>query len=178
MLEQAVIDAKELREAAMKTAEDELLKKYSSQIKEAVDNLLSTEEPSSLSEEEIAETENVIDELEMKALDGESNSDLEEGEMVEINLDELKEELEKSADDVVEGSMGSGLGSFGDDSSQDSSACKKLASDWDVSSHQMMREAGPHGDGAARMAMSSIADKAKASICNWSKNMAEASRRT
>ncbi|HCT54000.1 MAG TPA: hypothetical protein DF712_16245, partial [Balneola sp.] len=94
MLEQAVIDAKELREAAMKTAEDELLKKYSSQIKEAVDNLLNDEEPTALSEEELEEAEKVIDELEMKALDGESNSDLDEGEMVEINLDELKEELQ------------------------------------------------------------------------------------
>ena len=100
MLEQAVIDAKELREAAMKTAEDELLKKYSSQIKEAVEALLNEEdEEAPLSEEEIEENEKVIDELEMKVLEGESNSALEEGDLVEINLDELKEELEQSLEE-------------------------------------------------------------------------------
>jgi len=103
MLEQAVIDAKELREAAMKTAEDELLKKYSSQIKEAVEALLNEEdEEVPLSEEEIEENEKVIDELEMKALEGESNSALEEGDLVEINLDELKEELEQSLEEKKE----------------------------------------------------------------------------
>ena len=100
MLEQAVIDAKELREAAMKTAEDELLKKYSSQIKEAVEALLNEEdEEVTLSEEEIEENEKVIDELEMKVLEGESNSAIEEGDLVEINLDELKEELEQSLEE-------------------------------------------------------------------------------
>ena len=44
-----------------------------------------------------SETEDVVEELEMKALDGESNSDLEEGEMVELDLDALKEELEEAA---------------------------------------------------------------------------------
>jgi hypothetical protein len=103
MLEQAVIDAKELREAAMKTAEDELLKKYSSQIKEAVEALLNEEdEEAPLSEEEIEENEKVIDELEMKVLEGESNSALEEGDLVEINLDELKEELEQSLEEKKE----------------------------------------------------------------------------
>ena len=96
MLEQAIIDAKSLKEAAVKTAEEELLKKYSSQIKEAVENLLEQDEdPLTIGEDTNPEaTEDVVEELEMKALDGESNSELEEGEMVEINLDELKEELE------------------------------------------------------------------------------------
>jgi hypothetical protein len=98
MLEQAIIDAKSLKEAAVKTAEEELLKKYSSQIKEAVQNLLEQDEdPLTIGEDTSTETEDVVEELEMKALDGESNSDLEEGEMVELDLDALKEELEEAA---------------------------------------------------------------------------------
>lgn len=102
MLEQAVIDAKSLKEAAVKTAEDELLKKYSSQIKEAVESLLDQEDAplpidTELPEEPLEEEE-IVQKLELKALDGESNSDLEEGELVEINLDELKEELKTSRD--------------------------------------------------------------------------------
>ena len=98
MLEQAIIDAKSLKEAAVKTAEEELLKKYSSEIKEAVQNLLEQDEdPLTIGEDTSTETEDVVEELEMKALDGESNSDLEEGEMVELDLDALKEELEEAA---------------------------------------------------------------------------------
>lgn len=44
MLEQAIVDAKELREAAKANAEAEVLEKYSSQIKEAVDRLLEQED--------------------------------------------------------------------------------------------------------------------------------------
>ena len=98
MLEQAIIDAKSLKETAVKTAEEELLKKYSSQIKEAVQNLLEQDDdPLTIGEDTSTETEDVVEELEMKALDGESNSDLEEGEMVELDLDALKEELEEAA---------------------------------------------------------------------------------
>ena len=40
MLEQAIIDAGALREAALKNAEDMIVEKYSNQIKEAVEALL------------------------------------------------------------------------------------------------------------------------------------------
>ena len=40
MLEQAVIDAQALKEAAIKNAEQEVLEKYSGEIKEAVNALL------------------------------------------------------------------------------------------------------------------------------------------
>jgi len=101
MLEQAIIDAKSLKETAVKTAEEELLKKYSSQIKEAVEKLLEQDdEPLTIGEDDEPEiTEEVVEELELKALDGESNSDLEEGEMVELNLDALKEELKEITED-------------------------------------------------------------------------------
>jgi len=40
LLEQAIVDATALKEAAMKNAEKNLVEKYSSKIKEAVDKLL------------------------------------------------------------------------------------------------------------------------------------------
>lgn len=44
MLEQAIVDANTLREAAIKSAETNLVEKYSDHIKEAVENLLSEQE--------------------------------------------------------------------------------------------------------------------------------------
>lgn len=44
MLEQAIVDANALKEAAVKTAESNLVEKYSDQIKEAVENLLGEQE--------------------------------------------------------------------------------------------------------------------------------------
>ena len=43
MLEQAIVDAKALKEAAIKSAETELLQKYSEEMKEAVTSLLEVE---------------------------------------------------------------------------------------------------------------------------------------
>ena len=43
MLEQAIIDAAALREAALKNAEQSLIEKYAPQIKEAVESMLSSE---------------------------------------------------------------------------------------------------------------------------------------
>ena len=45
MLEQAIVDANALREAAVKTAESNLVEKYSDQIKEAVETLLEQAPP-------------------------------------------------------------------------------------------------------------------------------------
>ena len=45
MLEQAIIDADALKEAALKNAETLVLEKYSNQIKDAVENLLEQEDP-------------------------------------------------------------------------------------------------------------------------------------
>ena len=44
MLEQAIVDAQALREAALKNAEQALIEKYAPQIKEAVETLLETDE--------------------------------------------------------------------------------------------------------------------------------------
>ena len=44
LLEQAIVDAQELKEAALKSAESAILEKYSADIREAVDNMLEQEE--------------------------------------------------------------------------------------------------------------------------------------
>ena len=44
LLEEAIVDAKALKEAALKNAEDAVLDKYSSEVKNALSNLLEQEE--------------------------------------------------------------------------------------------------------------------------------------
>ena len=52
MLEQAIIDAEQLKETAQRTAEEAVIEKYQSEIKEAVNAILEQEEP--IEEEEAA----------------------------------------------------------------------------------------------------------------------------
>ena len=103
MLEQAIIDAEALREAATKNAETLVLEKYSSQIKGAVESLLEQEEPAADSLDELAddlmaspdpggappgsaEQSSVMEHIPL-AVTAENN------EQVEIPLDQLLEEV-------------------------------------------------------------------------------------
>jgi hypothetical protein len=45
LLEQAIIDAKQLKEAALKNAENLVIEKYSNEVKQTVQSLLEQEEP-------------------------------------------------------------------------------------------------------------------------------------
>ena len=112
MLEQAIIDAETLKEAALKNAEKIIVEKYSNEIKEAVDTLLEQpveEDPLDAVEEaplgaeddllgiEEGSEENVPD-LPRADLDGEDIEGVEtssEGKSVEINLGELAQALEE-----------------------------------------------------------------------------------
>ena len=98
MLDQAVIDAEALREAAMKNAEQEVLEKYSGEIKEAVSSLLEQEEDMfggeeddlGLGDEEPEERESVVDQLGMAATDGETVCPCpEEEEPMVLDLDQI-----------------------------------------------------------------------------------------
>ncbi len=96
MLEQAVIDAQNLKEAAIKNAEQEVLAKYSSEIKEAVDALLEQDDDPFAGEEMAmdndapVERDEIVDELPMKAMDGEKACPCpSEEEEIEIDLPEL-----------------------------------------------------------------------------------------
>ena len=101
MLEQAIVDAEALREAALKNAEQVIIDKYSSQIKEAVEHLL--EQPEEMQEqEEEAENqeespaEDVTDQLTDASMDGKDLCPCpEEDEIVTLNFDDLKKEIEK-----------------------------------------------------------------------------------
>jgi hypothetical protein len=94
MLEQAIIDAEQLKETAQRTAEEAVIEKYQSEIKEAVNTILEQEEPM---EEEAAM---VIDEEGTKIVEDLPSAQLtEEGEIVEINLDQLEEMMAKEIEE-------------------------------------------------------------------------------
>jgi len=94
MLEQAIIDAEQLKETAQRTAEEAVIEKYQSEIKEAVNAILEQEEPM---EEEAAM---VIDEEGTKIVEDLPSAQLtEEDEIVEINLDQLEEMMAKEIEE-------------------------------------------------------------------------------
>ena len=98
MLEQAIIDAEALKEAAVKTAEQTLLEKYSSEIKNAVSSLLEQDEEDPFAEEdplmgddgEAEEREDVVNQLDMAATAGETLCPCpDDGQEVVLDLDQL-----------------------------------------------------------------------------------------
>ena len=116
LLEQAIVDAKVLRESALKNAEAAVVEKYSDQIREAVESIL-TEQPEAVEEDPFAdmggeepldiegeadpeaELDPVVDEMPLAALDGEPLCACpEEDEELEVNFDDLKRELEKHSE--------------------------------------------------------------------------------
>ena len=101
MLEQAIIDAEQLKEAAKKTAEETVVEKYQDEIKEAVEKILEQEDD--LGEMEMAPTP--AGDLEFVE-DLPSVQTTPDDEIVEINLDKLEEimaaEIEKDGLDVSE----------------------------------------------------------------------------
>jgi hypothetical protein len=109
MLEQAVIDAQALKEAAIKNAEQEILEKYSKEIKGAVDSLLEQEgeleEPVFGATDDMGfegageEPDEIVNQLSMKALDGEKKtSSLSEDEVIELDLDALQEAIKSDSE--------------------------------------------------------------------------------
>ena len=101
MLEQAIIDAEQLKEAAKKTAEETVVEKYQDEIKEAVEKILEQEDD--LGEMEMAPTPDGDLEF-VGALPSVQTTP--DDEIVEINLDKLEEmmaaEIEKDGLDVSE----------------------------------------------------------------------------
>jgi len=123
MLEQAVIDAEALKEAAIKNAEQEVLDKYAGEIKEAVDVLLEqpVEDPFGMEEMPAApmgdedpfdvgledEPDDIADKLSMKAVDGEDACACPcpgEDEVIELDLDALMKSagtMEDEEEDIM-----------------------------------------------------------------------------
>jgi len=115
LLEQAVIDAEALKEAALKNAESVVLEKYSGEVKAAVDSLLEQEEddmdmlPGDVMGEP-EEREDIVDEIPLSALDGENACPCpEEDEEVVLDLDKIAALADMEADDVSLGDEETGL---------------------------------------------------------------------
>ena len=80
LIEQAILDAKELREAALRTAESQIIEKYSSELKEAMNSILEKEDDE--------EDEFKIDDLHARediALDADTDT----GELDELGIETL-----------------------------------------------------------------------------------------
>jgi len=91
MLEQAIVDAKTLREAAIKNAETAVVEKYSDEVRTAVTQLLEEEDPI-LGEPEVSdETQEVVDQAPPAHL-------AEEDEIVTIDLKNLGKTFEAEKD--------------------------------------------------------------------------------
>jgi len=85
LLEEAIIDAKALKEAAMKTAENSIIEKYSEEVKKGIDAILEAE-----MDMDNADSTNPIDNIPLAATGGEQACMCpEEDEEIEINLSDL-----------------------------------------------------------------------------------------
>jgi hypothetical protein len=118
MLEQAIIDAEALRETALKNAEAQVIEKYSSEIKEAVENLLEQEEEDPLGglggDDQAADApeaglegnmekdaEALLDKTSAAAHDGENLCPCpDEKDVVTVDLDDLANKLSNKDDEL------------------------------------------------------------------------------
>jgi hypothetical protein len=89
MLDQAIVDAQALKEAAIKSAESSIIEKYSQEIREAVDTMLSQEEI--ISEEEAS----MIGGMPMAASDVTEPPASSGEEVVELDFEELEQMIDK-----------------------------------------------------------------------------------
>ena len=87
MLEQAIIDAQSLREAAMKNAESEIVEKYSDEVRQAVSKLLEQEEELDLG----LDLEDEVEQVDSTAMEQVPMAHVSDGaeEIVEVDLDDI-----------------------------------------------------------------------------------------
>ena len=99
LLEEAIVDAKALKEAALKNAENVVLEKYSGEVKKALDTLLEQEELEEGGEDETLTefTDDVPYAFQNEELD-----EAPEDEIVEIDFDALKEKIAQEEAQGVE----------------------------------------------------------------------------
>mgnify|MGYP003640980334 CR=1 FL=1 len=95
MLEQAIVDAAALREAAIQSAEQAVIEKYSTEIRETVENLMESDDlnESKSVDEQIIEADETGEGYAF--VEGSELSDLKEHELLEIDVKGLFEQLEK-----------------------------------------------------------------------------------
>ena len=93
MLEKAIVDARALKEVAMKNAENIIIEKYSAEVKNALESLLEQEET-------MEEGEPAVHEVADEQLPDAFDDDVAENEMIELDLSELKQEVEEAMGDI------------------------------------------------------------------------------
>ena len=93
LLEEAIIDATALKEAAMKTAEKSIVEKYSDEVKDQINKILESEMGM-----DNATSDNPLEKLPLAALDGEAS--MEDDEEIEIDLSDLADMAAEEEMDV------------------------------------------------------------------------------
>ena len=93
LLEEAIIDAKALKEAAMKTAEKSIVEKYSDEVKSQINKILESE-----MDMDNATSDNPLEKIPLAALDGEVDTDADEE--IEIDLSDLADMAAEEEMDV------------------------------------------------------------------------------
>ena len=93
MLEQAIIDAEALKEAALKTAESAIVEKYSNEIKKTMNILLEQPEENVEDLEESEDLKEETPDIPRADLNDSELSEVSEDDVVDINLSKLAEEL-------------------------------------------------------------------------------------
>ena len=110
LLEEAIVDAKALKEAALKNAEDAVLEKYSGEVRRALDSILEQDDPGLGMEPEVdEELTEFIDEVPY-AFQNEEIDAPSSAEIVEIDFDALKTRLEEEDEIVQEDDLNDALG--------------------------------------------------------------------
>ena len=114
MLQEAIVDAEALKEAALRNAEQAIIEKYEAEIKDAVTTLLEQPEDEMMGMEPGMEAdETVADQLAMAATDGEDLCPCpDEEDTVEIDLDQLV--AAAAAEEEAEEVAATGMGLAGD----------------------------------------------------------------
>ena len=93
LLEEAIIDAKALKEAAMKTAEKSIVEKYSDEVKSQINKILENE-----MDLDNATSDNPLEKIPLAALDGEVDTDSDEE--IEIDLSDLADKAAQEEVDI------------------------------------------------------------------------------
>jgi hypothetical protein len=112
LLEQAIVDAKALKNAALKNAENLVIEKYSQEIKETMTNLLEVEEPAAPDAPtgRLPEEDQYIEEL-----PDAFETDSEDTKLIKIDLNQLEAEFDQLASDEEEAELDRMVHPDGDD---------------------------------------------------------------
>ena len=136
LLEEAIVDARALKEAALKNAENVVLEKYSGEIKKALDTLLEQDELGLAAEEEVDDTLDEFVEEVPYAFQNKELGEVDADEIVEIDFDALKMRLDDEDEMVEEEDLNDALGMA------DEMAGGEMAPELEVSAEEDTAELG------------------------------------